>query len=165
MIRAALIFVLACILSIVIYQLAKAAEGDNPMPPVAVLFLCKSEPDGTVDPNEEFTHHRNRKWSYENSKMTCRREEVQLYDPVAGQKLNDNDKPTPELSMTFGGCQRAAVMLASKWEIDHPSSIWMVWRVACPTPIMDLRTGHIVGWKLPECSHYDTVVCEADTAI
>jgi hypothetical protein len=37
--------------------------------------------------------------------------------------------------------------------------------IGCPAPIVDLRTGALIGYKLPECGHQDTVVCETDSVI
>jgi hypothetical protein len=37
--------------------------------------------------------------------------------------------------------------------------------VACPVPIINTITGEVIAWKLPDCGHRDTVVCEVDTAI
>jgi hypothetical protein len=42
------------------------------------------------------------------------------------------------------------------------------WRVACPVPIVRKNedgSEDIIAWKLPDCGHRDTVVCEVDTAI
>jgi len=30
---------------------------------------------------------------------------------------------------------------------------------------VDMRTGALIGYKLPECGHQDTVICETDSVI
>jgi hypothetical protein len=56
-------------------------------------------------------------------------------------------------------------MLGVQWDQSHKSSKYRFWRVACPVPIVDTRTGEVIAWKMPDCGHRDTVVCEVDTAI
>jgi hypothetical protein len=100
--------------------------------------------------------------------MVCRRNEVQLYDPAEGMKINPTDDPTPPLNPNFTvaeQCARAGVTLATEWDQAHRNTPWRVWRVGCPAPIVDLRTGALIGYKLPECGHQDTVVCETDSVI
>jgi hypothetical protein len=60
------------------------------------------------------------------------------------------------------------MMLGPQWDAQHKSSSYRFWRVACPVPIVRKnpdKTEDIIGWKLPDCGHRDTVVCEVDTAI
>jgi hypothetical protein len=51
------------------------------------------------------------------------------------------------------------------WDDAHRNTPWRVWRVGCPSPIVDTRTGTVIGYKLPECGHRDTVICEVDSVI
>lgn len=100
--------------------------------------------------------------------MVCRRNEVQLYDPAEGMRLNPNDDPAPPLNPNFAmqsQCARAGMRLAMDWDQSHKNSVWRVWRVGCPAPIVDTRTGALIGYKLPECGHRETVICEVDSAI
>lgn len=65
-------------------------------------------------------------------------------------------------------CQRSAMMLGPQWDAAHASSSYRFWRVACPVPIVSKQPNGqevVVGWKLPDCGHRDTVICEVDTAI
>ena len=138
------------------------------IPPVLVLIVCKVAYAGPPDQNAELTGAQNLEWATENSMMTCRRNEVQLFDPAEGQQLSANDDPTPPLNPDFaqaGQCARAGIQLATSWDMAHRNSPWRVWRVGCPAPIVDMTTGMVIGYKLPECSHRDTVVCEVDSAI
>ena len=58
------------------------------IPPVLVLIVCKTVLAGPPDQNAAFTHWENLEWATEHSMMVCRRNEIQLYDPVEGMKLN-----------------------------------------------------------------------------
>ena len=130
------------------------------MPAVVVLIVCKTvagDP-ADLDHNAKYTGHESRQWAIEGSMMQCRRKEVQLFDQseamgAAAQPFNQQR------------CQRASLMLGVQWDQSHKSSTYRFWRVACPTPIINTITGEIISWKMPECGHRDTVVCEVDTAI
>ena len=138
------------------------------IPPVLVLIVCKVAFAGPPDQNADLTGAQNLEWATVNSMMTCRRNEVQLFDPAEGQQLSANDDPTPPLNPDFaqaGQCARSGIQLATSWDMAHHNSPWRVWRVGCPAPIVDMTTGMVIGYKLPECSHRDTVVCEVDSAI
>lgn len=129
-----------------------------PMPAVVVLVVCKTVLAGEPDPNAGYTHAENRAWATENSKMICRRHEVQLYDPAVDQGAD----PRP---FTTQDCQKAGMMLGVQWNEQHRSSSYRFWKAACPVKIVDTRSGQIIGWKLPECGHRDTVICETDIEI
>lgn len=135
-----------------------------PMTPTIVLIVCKTllaPPASEVDAsNSRYTRHENRPWAYEGSMMVCRRHEVQMVDGPALQGA-------PELSFNPMACMAAAMRLGAQWDIDHAGTKnpYRTWRVACPTRIIDTRTGETIGWKLPECGHRDTVICETDSEI
>jgi hypothetical protein len=60
------------------------------------------------------------------------------------------------------------MMLGPQWDAQHQSSSYRFWRVACPVPIVRRNpdgSEDIIAWKLPDCGHRETVVCEVDTAI
>lgn len=133
------------------------------IPPILVLIVCKTVIAGPPDQNSQFTGYENREWAYEHSKMVCRRHEIQLYDPAEGVQP-DSVPLTPNMA-DRGQCARAGVRLSIGWDQDHKNTPWRVWRVGCPTPIVDLRTGNLIGYKLPECGHRDTVTCEVDSVI
>jgi hypothetical protein len=138
------------------------------IPPVLVLVVCKTVLAGPPDQNTAFTHWQNREWATEHSMMVCRRNEIQLYDPVEGMKLNPADDPVLPLRPNFAiasQCARAGIRLSMDWDQAHINTPWRVWRVGCPAPIVDLRTGALIGYKLPECGHRDTVICETDSVI
>jgi hypothetical protein len=138
------------------------------IPPVLVLIVCKVAIAGAPDQNAGLTGVENLEWATEHAMMLCRRNEVPLYDPVEGMKLSAGDDPALPLNSDFTiptQCARAGIPLASTWDQEHRNSPWRVWRVGCPAPIVDTRTGTLIGYKLPECSHQDTVVCETDSAI
>jgi hypothetical protein len=128
-----------------------------PMPAVLVLIVCKTLP-GTIDDNSQFTHWESRPWAYENSMMVCRRQEIQLYDQAV-------DQGGAEQPLSPVGCLRAGPKIFTEWDNQHLNSPYRAWRYACPTPIIDTQTGEIVGWKLPDCGHQDTVICEQDSVI
>lgn len=128
-----------------------------PMPPVVVLIVCKVLFTGPQDENDKYTGHVPTEWATENSMMTCRRHEIQVYDAAAGQG--------PELSFTPAACQRAIPLLSIQWDEQNKNKPWRVWRGACPTPAIDTRTGEIIDWVMPDCGHRDTVICEGDTVI
>ena len=131
-----------------------------PMPSAVVLIVCKTVmlPAEQHDVNSKWTGYENRTWAIENSMMQCRRQEVQLYDQ--SEAMGAATQPFNQQR-----CQRASLMLGVEWDQAHKSSSYRFWRVACPVPIVDTRTGEVIAWKMPECGHRDTVICEVDTAI
>jgi hypothetical protein len=138
------------------------------IPPVLVLIVCKTILAGPPDQNADFTKWENLEWATQHSMMVCRRNEIQLYDPVEGMKLSPVDDPAPPLNPNFAvtsQCARAGIRLATDWDQAHRGTPWRVWRVGCPAPIVDIRTGALIGYKLPECGHRDTVICETDSVI
>ena len=138
------------------------------IPPVLVVIACKAVMAASQDPNAAFTQMEKFNWAIENSMMTCRRNEVQLYDPVEGMTAGAGSDPARPLDTNFaefGQCARAGIMLSTQWNEEHRNTPWRVWRIGCPTPIVDTRSGTVIGYKLPECGHRDTVVCETDTEI
>jgi hypothetical protein len=158
--KLAFILIASAVLSIALWTAVKAGEvvpprptvvkpGDVPMPAVAVLILCKSEPaPEDANQNDADTKRTPRKWVYENSMMVCRKEETPLnWIPGA---LN----PTT--------CQRSAIMEMVNYEQAHPTDEYQPWRVACPSPVVDTGTGRIIDWVMPGCGHKDTVKCEGE---
>ena len=138
------------------------------IPTILVVIACKTVLAGPPDQNAAFTHYENRQWATEHSMMVCRRNEVQLFDPAEGMRLSEKDDPVPPLQANLAmqsQCARAGMQLAMDWDQSHKNSIWRVWRVGCPAPIVDTRTGALIGYKLPECGHRETVICETDSAI
>ena len=138
------------------------------IPSVLVLIVCKTVVAGPPDQNAAFTHHENLEWATENSMMVCQRHEIELFDPAAGAQLGANDDPAPPMNSNFAlasQCAAAGIRLATDWDQSHRGTPWRVWRIGCPTPIVDLRTGTVIGYKLPECGHRDTVICETDSVI
>lgn len=140
------------------------------MTPVLVLIVCKTLAGAPLDEvgqsNSKFTGHENLEWATEHSMMVCRRQEVQLYDPVEDQ-IDPKDRPVPLVPNFFdwGQCARAGIRLGTDWDAAHRNQPWRVWKVGCPAPILDRNTGKLVGYKLPECGHKDTVICEVDSEI
>ncbi|MGZ8399946.1 MAG: hypothetical protein ACXWVI_01400 [Methyloceanibacter sp.] len=138
------------------------------IPPVLVLIVCKTILAGPPDQNAAYTKWENLEWATQHSMMVCRRNEIQLYDPVEGMRLSATDDPAPPLNPNFAvasQCARAGIRLATDWDQAHRNTPWRVWRVGCPAPIVDTRTGALIGYKLPECGHRDTVICETDSVI
>lgn len=129
-----------------------------PMPPVVVLIVCKVLFVGGEDENSRYTNWRHTEWAYQDSKMVCRRHEIQLYDPAADQGA----KPLP---FTLGACQRTIPRLAAQFDVDYRDKPWRFWRGACPVPTINTETGEVLNWTLPDCGHRDTVICEKDTVI
>jgi hypothetical protein len=132
-----------------------------PMPAAIVLIVCKTVVAGPPDQNAEYTKAENREWATEHAMMVCRREEVQMYDRAV-------DGGADPQAFNAQRCQRSAMMLGPQWDASHQSSSYRFWRVACPVPIVrknDDGSEDIIAWKLPDCGHRDTVVCEVDTAI
>ena len=100
--------------------------------------------------------------------MVCRRNEIQLYDPVEGMRLSPFRRPRATAQSEFRGIwavARAGIRLSMDSDDAHRNTPWRVWRVGCPSPIVDTRTGTVIGYKLPECGHRDTVICEVDSVI
>ena len=84
------------------------------IPPVLVLIVCKTVLAGPPDQNTAYTKWENLDWATEHSMMVCRRNEIQLYDPVEGMKLKATDDPAPPLNPNFadaGQCARAGIRL------------------------------------------------------
>lgn len=129
-----------------------------PMPAVVVLIVCKTALVGVPDQNAAYTGWENREWATEHSMMICRRQEVQLYDQAAS--MGATERP-----FTLQQCQMSGIMLGAQWDASHRSSAYRFYRVACPVPVIDTRTGKIIAWSMPDCGHRDTMICESDTAI
>jgi hypothetical protein len=132
-----------------------------PMPAAIGLIVCKTVISGPSDQNAQYTNAENREWATEHAMMVCRREEVQMFDKAEA----DGADPQP---FNLQRCQRSAMMLGPQWDAEHRSSSYRFWRVACPVPIVRKNqdgSEDIIAWKMPECGHQETVVCEVDTAI
>ncbi|MHA1134709.1 MAG: hypothetical protein ACTSRM_10580 [Alphaproteobacteria bacterium] len=129
-----------------------------PMPAAVVLIVCKTVSAGPEDHNAKYTGYENLEWATEHSMMVCRRQEVQLYDRA--EALGAARQP-----FNLQRCQRSGIMLGTQWDASHRGSKYRFWRVACPVPIVDTRTGDVIAWKMPECGHRDTVRCEVDAEI
>lgn len=132
-----------------------------PMPAVIVLILCKTAIAGPPDQNEQYTHSENREWATENSKMICRRQEVEVVDM-------DVDKGAAPQPFTKERCFRSAMVMGPAWDTQHRNSPYRFWKVGCPVPIVRKNpdgSEDIIAWKIPDCGHRETVVCEVDTAI
>ncbi|MGH6866038.1 MAG: hypothetical protein ACREDO_07715 [Methyloceanibacter sp.] len=132
-----------------------------PMPSAVVLIVCKTVLTGPADPNAAYTGYENREWATEHSMMICRRQEVPLYDVAEAQGADA--QPFNEQR-----CWRSGVMLGAGWDAGHRNSPWRFWRVACPVPIVRKNpdgSEEVIAWKLPDCGHRETVVCEIDTEI
>lgn len=129
-----------------------------PMPAAVVLILCKVAVAGPPDQNAEFTGSQNLAWAYEQSMMTCRRQEVSLFDASVSQGTDDQP-------FNADRCWRSGIMVGVEWETTHRNSSYRVWRVACPVPTINTITGEIIAWHLPDCGKRDVVRCEYDTAI
>ena len=134
------------------------------IPPVLVLIVCKTILAGPPDQNAAFTH-------WENLRMG----DAALDDGVPAQRdsalrpggrheaqsgRRSRAAAQSEFRRNFGQCARAGIRLAMDWDDAHRNTPWRVWRVGCPSPIVDTRTGTVIGYKLPECGHRDTVICE-----
>lgn len=132
-----------------------------PMPTAIVLIVCKTVIAGPEDQNASFTGYENRTWATEHSMMVCRRQEVDLFDPSEAMGADPQ-------AFTLQRCQRSGMMLGTQWDAAHKSSAWRFWRVACPVPIVRRNpdgSEDIIAWKMPECGHRETVVCEVDAEI
>jgi hypothetical protein len=131
------------------------------MPAAIVLIVCKTVIGGPTDQNTAYTKAENREWAIENSMMVCRRQVIPIHDQAAdlGAKLI-----TPNL-FDHGTCARIGIPIGVRWDQEHKSSAYRFWRVGCPAPIVDTRSGRIIGYKMPECGHRDTVRCEVDAEI
>lgn len=127
-----------------------------PMPAAVVLIVCKTTLAGAPDVNSAYTGYENREWATEHSMMLCRREEVQL--------VEQEETSAPQV-FNQQQCQRAGISLGVNWDAAHRASAYRFWRVACPVPIVDTRTGEVIAWKLPDCGHRETVICESDSQI
>lgn len=131
-----------------------------PMTQAIVLVICKTllVSDPSDDPNSKFTGWEDREWATEHSMMVCKREVVSIMD---GSEMNGADARP----LTKQACMASAIRLGVEWDQKHRSSSYRVWRVACPTPMVNTETGEIVGWVLPDCGHRDVVTCLKDSVI
>lgn len=128
------------------------------MPAAIVLIVCKTVIAGPPDQNAGYTGSENLAWATEGSMMVCRRKEISLYDQSVAQGA------APE-AFTMQRCQRSGIMLGAQWNASHRGSSYRYWRVACPTPIIDTKTGAIIAWQMPDCGKRGTVICENDVVI
>ena len=134
------------------------------MPTVIVLFVCKSfsVPFATEieEHNAAYTGMENREWDTKHSTMHCRRHELQVYD--SAEAMGASSQP-----FTPHRCRASSIMVGTLWDQQHKGGKYRVWKTACPTPIIDTRTGKIIAWKKPECpriNHKDRVpvTCDVD---
>jgi hypothetical protein len=131
------------------------------MPAAIVLIVCKTVVAGPGDDNSAYTKAESREWAVENSMMVCRRQVIPTHDTAADLGA----KPiTPNL-FDRSTCSRIGIPIGVAWDEQHRGSAYRFWRVGCPTPIVDTRSGRIIGYKMPECGHRDTVRCEVDAEI
>lgn len=128
------------------------------MPAVVVLIACKVVVAGPPDQNASYTKAENLAWATEGSMMVCRRHEIPIIDPA--WEMGAEPKPLNEWI-----CNRSAVGLIPRWDELHRNTRWRAWKVGCPTPIVDTRTGAVIGYKLPECGRRDIVRCDIDAEI
>jgi hypothetical protein len=138
------------------------------IPPILVLFVCKVALAGVPDQNAAMTGALNLEWDTKNSMMTCRRQEMQLYDPAEGLSLTSGGDFAAPLNPNLAEsaqCARTGISVAASWDESHHNAPWRVWRVGCPTPIVDITSGQLIGYKLPECPHPDIAICETDSVI
>ena len=140
-----------------------------PMPPMLVLIVCKVLFVGAPDDNARFTDRRDTKWDLSQGMMHCRRREIALADPAEGAPSNPGGDPhewaAAPMSFTEAACNRAGLMQGAQFDAAYRDKPWRFWRVACPVPTVNTKTGEIVGWTLPDCGHRDTVICETDSVI
>ena len=129
------------------------------MPAAIVLIVCRTVLVGEPDINAKWTGYENRDWDYTDSVMHCRRIEVQLFDQAEAQGADA--QPFNEFQ-----CNRSIAMMGPQWNERHKSSSYRFWRGACPTPVVDTRTGKVLAWQMPACpTEHGTVICERDTPI
>jgi len=131
------------------------------MPAAIVLIVCKTVVAHAPDENAAYTKYEGREWAIEHSMMVCRRQVIPIHD-------TDADMGAPTVTPNLfdrSTCARIGIPIGVKWDEDHRGSAYRFWRVGCPTPIVDTRTGRIIGYKMPECGHRDTVRCEVDAEI
>ena len=131
------------------------------MPAAIVLIVCKTVIGGPTDQNTAYTKAENREWAIENSMMVCRRQVIPIHDQAADLGA----KPIMPNLFDNGTCARIGIPIGAQWDQEHKSSAYRFWRVGCPAPIVDMRSGRIIGYKMPECGHRDTVRCEVDAEI
>ena len=130
------------------------------MPPFVVLIVCKVALlplTPAEEHNAKFTKHQKSVWAVDKGKMHCRRHEIQVYDA----DVTNGADPQP---FSKNRCQWAGIMQGSRWNETHKRYKWF--RTACPTPVVDTRTGKVLDWLLPDCGAFDgKIICERDTAI
>ena len=131
------------------------------MPPYVVLIVCKAVLLPFSSPideaNAKYTGYQPFAWDTEHSVMHCRRHQIQVYD--VSESLGAAPRP-----FTPFQCNMTGILEGARWNERHTK--WKYWKSACPTPIIDTRTGKVLDWKLPECGgDPGTVICEVDTAI
>lgn len=136
-----------------------APTADAPMPPKVSVIVCRVKPiDGPPDQNAKYTGHEGLEWDYIDSMLHCRLYEIDLYDPSEA-------KGAEARPFNQHACQAAAISIIRAWDQAHTSSKYRAWRAGCPAPIIDRRTGRIIAWKMPDCGHRDTVICDGPAQI
>ncbi len=142
-----------------------------PTPPTSlVLIVCRGhvEPWSTPDEqaNAEYTHAENWQWDYPDSKMLCKRSEIPMIDQDEGKPLNGGTVFSLHPNFADAAqCAAAGIQLENQWDRQNKGSAWRVWRVGCPTPVIDAESGLVLSYVLPDCGHFDTIVCEIDSTI
>ena len=134
------------------------------IPPILVLIVCKTISAGGPDENARFTGYKDLEWATEHSMMVCRRTRCSYSIRLRAfltQTTSPRRRSIPTLRQT-GNALELECRSRRIGTCSHRNSGWRVWRVGCPAPIVDTRTGALIGYKLPECGHRETVICEVD---
>ena len=126
---------------------------------------CRRRPTRT----KPITHWQNLEWATEHSMMVCRRNEIQLFDPVEGHEAQSRRRSRAAAQSQFCRCSGNA--RAPAFGLPRTGTTAIETRPGvCGGSAARLRSWTrgqepLIGYKLPECGHRDTVICETDSVI
>src|SRR5690348_10826994 len=106
-----------------------------------VLIVCRVVSGGVDDQNAGMTGHRNLDWDLSQGVYHCKRLEI----PVISVAETQGQPPTP---LTPQNCPRAAISLATQWDIAHAKGNYQTRYATCATPIHTSPdpSSPIIGW-------------------
>lgn len=136
---------------------AAAAHAEPAAPTQIAIVACRVDDltgkPGRHDPEMAARNWRDLELHISNGEYSCKHEVLALedaapYSPLATEKMIPLEPNWGDWSQ----CSSVGAVQAQMWNDRHKG--WATIAVGCPTPIVDLSSGKIIGWKLPGCPTY-----------
>jgi hypothetical protein len=145
------------------------APDSPPAPTSLTLIVCRADDltgqpgrhgvdpiTGEYDPSLAAKDWKDFELHVEDGELECKRVVADLTD--AAVAFDDSGRLAKPLDSDFGDageCVHAAAMYGPQFEQSNKG--WVLVAAGCPAPITD-PTGKIIGWRMPECPRYLSIV-------